>query len=189
MTRLIRARGGSGANCPILFKVDLKEDDLVIVGVNVVVFNAGLAEIGEAFFQVSEGCIVLFVDQFQFTAGARRHHVIVLMTVEAGRRTRLETPLGDPCERVAEKHGGCCRCAYCSASSASHGGEDRSVLASEQVKHDRSRCRHRSGDEKRPSPGNDGVATDACRARGIKHHAENKGSQKRACEADAGVHG
>ena len=35
----------------------------------------------------------------------------------------------------------------------------------------------------------DGVATDACRARGIEHHAENKGSQKRACEADAGVHG
>ena len=143
MIRLIRAPGGTGVNYAILFKLDLKEDDLVIV----------------------------------------------LMTVETGRRTRLETPLGDPYARDADKDGGCCCCAYCSASLACHGGEERSVLASEQVKHNRSGCCHRSGDEKRPSPGNDGVATDACWARGIEHHAENKGSQKRACEADAGVHG
>ena len=189
MTRLIRARGGTGANCAILFKLDLKKDDLVIVGVNVGVLDAGLAEIGEAFCQFAEGCIVLFVDQFQFAAGARRHHVILLMTVEAGRRTWFETPLCDPWARVTDKDGGCFCCAYCSAPSASDGGEDRSVLASEYVKHDRPRCCHRSGDEKRPGPGIDGVATDACRARGIEHYAENKGSQKRACEADAGVHG
>ena len=85
MTRLIRARGGTGANYAILFKFDLKEDDLVIVGVNVVVLNAGLAEIGEAFFQFPEGCIVLSGDQFESSAGARRHHVMVLMTVETGR--------------------------------------------------------------------------------------------------------
>ena len=65
MTRLIRARGGTGANYTILFKFDLKEDDLVIVGVNVVVLNAGLAEIGEAFCQFPEGCIVLSGDQFE----------------------------------------------------------------------------------------------------------------------------
>src|SRR5215510_9376234 len=87
-------------------QLDLDERELVGVGVDDVVMHACLAEVGYTQFQVGEALLALRRYQLQAAIAGGHHHIVELVDVLPGLRTRGEAPLGHAHTFVVDLHCG-----------------------------------------------------------------------------------
>src|SRR5690606_34456257 len=83
-----------------LLELHLDEGELAVAGIDDVMLDARLAEVGDAGGQLGERFLAVVADDGERAAGQRHDDVVEFVAVEPGLAARREAPQRDPRARV-----------------------------------------------------------------------------------------